>query len=396
MAAPVSAALRTALAVTLAAFAWQWLTVHANYQGQWTGLFCISGQLAERQQGMPGGYVFRHSHGYDGQFYRIVAHDPWLRTTNWRYIDAPEYRYRRILVPALAWFAAGGNRAWIDAAYIGVLLAFLFLGTFFLGLWLAREGLPAAAGAVFPWLPGTLISLDRMLPDIALYALLAALLLACRERLTPAAALALALAPLVRDLGFLAIAAAGCYFLARRRWRDALLAALCALPAAAWHAWLQRAFDAAAAAAASGPPIVPVWALVQPVYGLFLRILQPLPYPDLPPGLALAVRALDLMAWAGMGLAIGLALYGWRRWSASPAGWLVLASLALFPLASSRAFWVDSYSYPRAYTPLLGLLALEAWRGKQWWWALPLLLVLPRTLAYFASQGIGVARWLLN
>lgn len=393
------AALSAALAVTLAALAWQWLTVRANYQSQWTGLFCVGEELASSQQGLPAAYVFPQTSGYDGQFYRIAAHDPWLRTSRWRNADNPEYRYRRILVPALAWLAAGGRSEWIDAAYIGVLLVSLFVGAFFLGLWLAREGLPAAAGAVFLFLPGTLISLDRMLPDIALYALLAALLLACRDRLTPAAALTLALAPLVRDLGFLAIAAAAAYFLTLRRWRDMALAALCGLPAAAWYLWLHvtiTASDAAARAAVSAPQVVPKWALVQPVYGLILRMLQPLPYPDLGPALALATRALDLMAWAGMALAVGLAVYGWRKWSGSPGGWLILAFLALFPFASGKGFWVDSYSYPRAYTPLLGLLALEAWRRKQWWWALPLALALPRTLAYFANQGIGVVRWLLN
>jgi hypothetical protein len=403
MVAPASAtrraALSAALAVTLAALAWQWLTVHANYQGQWTGLFCIGEKFAGLQQGLPAGYVFPKSPGYDGQFYRVIAHDPWLQTASWRGADNPEYRYRRILVPALAWLAAGGRSAWIDTAYIGTLLVFLFLGTFFLGLWFAREGLPAAAGAVFLFLPGTLISLDRMLPDIALYALLAALLLACRERLTPAAALALALAPLVRDLGFLAIAAAGCYFLALRRWRDTLLAALCALPAAAWYAWLHvsiAAVDAGARGAATVPQMVPKWALIQPAYGLILRMMQPLPYPDLGPVLAFATRALDLMAWTGIALAVGLAVYGWRRWSGSLGGWLITAFLVLFPFASARGFWVDSYSYPRAYTPLLGLLALEAWRRKQWWWALPLALALPRTLVYFANQALGMVRWLLN
>lgn len=393
------AALSAALAVTLAALAWQWLTVQTNYQGQWTGLFCIGEKYADLQQGLPAGYVFRTSPGYDGQFYRAIAHDPWLRTANWRGADNPEYRYRRILVPALAWLAAGGRSGWIDTAYIGTLLVFLFLGTFFLGLWLAREGLPAAAGAVFLFLPGTLISLDRMLPDIALYALLAALLVSCRERLTPEAALALALAPLVRDLGFLAIAAACGYFLSLRRWRDTVLTALCTLPAAAWYVWLHvsiAAMDTGARGAVTVPQMVPRWALIQPVYGLILRMLQPLPYPDLGPILAFAMRALDLMAWTGMALAVGLAVYGWRRWSGTLGGWLIMAFLALFPFASARGFWVDSYSYPRAYTPLLGLLALEAWRRKQWWWALPLALALPRTLVYFANQGLGVIRWLLN
>lgn len=391
------AALLTALAVTLAAFAGQALTVHANYGGQWTGLFCVGERFDPAPLGLRPAHLFRGADGYDGQFYRIVAHDPWLAAGYWKAVDGPELRYRRILVPLLAWVAAGGRGELVDTAYIAIVLACLFLGVYFLGLYLVDQGLPPAAGAVFLLLPGTLISLDRMLPDIALYMLIAALLAVWRGRLTPWSAFVLALAPLVRDLGLLVVAAALAHLAARRRWRDAVLGTLCVLPAAAWFVWLRMAMaqTESAPSASFHAGVVPSWALRQPVYGLFMRMAKPAVYPGVAPHFELAAQALDLLAYAGMALALVLAVVAWRRWSVSLEGWLMAAFVALFPFASSRRFWEDSYSYPRAYTPLLALLALEGWRRRQWWWALPLALVVVRTVWPMGRQALNVVLWLI-
>src|SRR5574340_617734 len=89
------------LAVCLVA-GWQAATVHSNYRGNWTALFCTGSrfplppELAEEHV-----YVFPDSTGFDGQFYHLIAHDPALRRGFDRYIDAPEYRSRRTLVPLL-------------------------------------------------------------------------------------------------------------------------------------------------------------------------------------------------------------------------------------------------------------------------------------------------------
>mgnify|MGYP001445014919 CR=1 FL=1 len=249
---PRRAALLTAAAAMLAALASQCLTVYANYHGQWTALFCVGETYAGGMNGLPPAYVFSGSNGYDGQMYRVVAHDPWLKTDLWRSLDGPEHRYRRILMPALAWLLAGGRTEFIDAAYIALVLGFLGLGVYFLGLWLAREGLPAWTGAAFLLLPGVLISLDRMTPDIALYALTAALLSVWRGRLTPAAVFILAIAPLVRDLGVLLVAAAAASLALEKRWKQTGFALLCILPYAAWLFWLRGAITTAAAECPSG------------------------------------------------------------------------------------------------------------------------------------------------
>ena len=80
--------------------------MHFNYAGNWTALF-MTGDLSPTPPAeLPRTYVFPGSYGYDGQFYRYVAHLPWFRADWARYFDSPRMRYYRILVPALAWLSA--------------------------------------------------------------------------------------------------------------------------------------------------------------------------------------------------------------------------------------------------------------------------------------------------
>src|SRR5258708_4449169 len=88
-----------ALAATAAALAWQAATVHFNYGGNWTALFCIGGKSPMPPPLLSGAWIFPGSAGYDGQYYRLVAHDPWMRSGLSRFVDTPE-RYRGILLPA--------------------------------------------------------------------------------------------------------------------------------------------------------------------------------------------------------------------------------------------------------------------------------------------------------
>src|ERR1700682_5018237 len=96
-----------AAAVLAVALAWLWmsLTVHYNYQGNWTALFCIGERFPTPPilRSSEHLYVFKNSAGYDGQFYHDLAHDPFLRRGSASFIDAPRLRARRILVPLLAW-----------------------------------------------------------------------------------------------------------------------------------------------------------------------------------------------------------------------------------------------------------------------------------------------------
>ena len=152
-----------------AAAGWQALTVHANYQGNWTALFSTSQSTALPPELDRGTFRFPANTGYDGQYYRLVAHDPWLTLGYAKYSDMAALRWRRVLVPGLAWALAGGARERIDAAYIFVVLGFIGLGAYALSRWLLRQGRHPAGGLLFLFLPGTLTCIDRLTVDVALY-----------------------------------------------------------------------------------------------------------------------------------------------------------------------------------------------------------------------------------
>jgi hypothetical protein len=396
---PYRQAFLTACIVTLAAIAGLWTNVQATYGGDWTGLFCIGSRYGVKMHALPKAYNLPGSTGYDGQFYRVVAHDPFLQTQNWVAIDRAELRYRRILVPLAAWLLAAGQPALIDGAYIASVLSCLFLGVAGLSLWLARHGLPPAAGALFLFLPASLLSLDRMLPDIALITILVWLLFLWRDRLTLPVAFLLTLAPLVRDIGVLLTAAAAlALFFHHRRFIDAFLSGLTVLPAAIWTVWLHFRFTIPGGTIErlGSADAIPHWVFVQPGVGLIIRILEPMDYPNTIPLFETFTQIADLAGWLGMLLAILIVLRHARSFLHSLPGLLILLSLALFIAASPRGFWSDAYSYPRAYTPLLVLLAWEGWNRRQFWWALPLLAVTARTLYQLIPQFSLSLRWLLG
>src|ERR1700722_4966098 len=100
-----------ALLAVAAVFARQCATVHANYGGNWTALYCTGARL-----GVPAPLASEHvwqfpgSNGFDGQMYHYIAHDPLIRDAALAgHVDDPRLRYRRILVPGLAYLLAGGH-----------------------------------------------------------------------------------------------------------------------------------------------------------------------------------------------------------------------------------------------------------------------------------------------
>jgi hypothetical protein len=122
-------------------------TAAFDYGGNWTAFYRTGSHIRlppiAAQENI---YVSDASGGggYDGQYYRLIAQDPFLLRGTWSYIDSPRLRYRRILVPAIAWLAALGSPQATTYTYIAVVLFFLGLGAF----WLSRY---AAAIWHSPW-----------------------------------------------------------------------------------------------------------------------------------------------------------------------------------------------------------------------------------------------------
>ena len=66
------------VAAMVAVAGWQAATIQLNYHGDYTALFCTGASWVLPPELDKTTYRFAGSAGYDGQFYRLVAHDPWL------------------------------------------------------------------------------------------------------------------------------------------------------------------------------------------------------------------------------------------------------------------------------------------------------------------------------
>ena len=108
-----------AVLVVLLALAWQHLTVKVNYGGNWTALFCTGDAIpppaALESENI---YVFPDSYGFDGQFYHYIAHNPIPPNELTSRVELPGLRYRRVLMPLLAYALSLGNQRAVDLGYV--------------------------------------------------------------------------------------------------------------------------------------------------------------------------------------------------------------------------------------------------------------------------------------
>jgi hypothetical protein len=374
---------------------WQFLTVHYNRSGNWTALFLTGRTYEMPPQLVAGTYRFSGA-GYDGEMYRYVAHDLLMQHGYARYMDGPAPRYRRLLVPALAFLLAGGREAWIDAAYIAVIALFVFAGAYWLSRWAVLMGAHPAWALGFLLVPATLISMDRMTVDVALAAFTVAFAVYWRTGAGWKLFVTLLLACLVRETALLLVAGVSLFELLHRRLPRALLWASSALPMFAWYFFLGRIFHAKTRFGA------PVWFANKLGPGLFYHLLRPPRYP-LPPALETVARFADALTLAAILLASILAiLLVLRNRPIAPLTISGLLFAALVFALTARAYWIDVNGYARVLSPLLIWVALpaiarETRHAFPWWLALvPSIVVDLRLALQFTSQIQGVLRGLLR
>lgn len=384
-----------ALGAALAVLSWQAATVHFNYGGNWTALF-MSGEFHPVPPQLAGPtYVFKASNGYDGQFYRYVAHDPWLRADWARYYDAIRMRHDRILVPVAAWLLAAGNDQCVDRIYVGLILGWILLGTYWLARYASGEGRHPAWGLAFLLLPATLTSIDRMTVDVALAALCVAFVRYAKNQSSQRLYLVLVLAPLVRETGALLIAAQCLYDLAGKRWRRAAGFATAILPATVWYVYV---WNRAILLAAAQPErrldhasLVPRWLFRHSPIGILTKLFEPAHYP-FGPWLNHVLQATDALALCGFLALTAVAVWSLRRHPWDVEQWAVLGFVALALAASAPAFWGHVYTYARPFSPLVFLAAVRPLRNGTPWVLAPVSLLTLRVMAQMAPQAEGIMR----
>ncbi len=350
-----------------------------NYAGNWTGLF-YTGEYGR----IPASLAAERIHtipadpGYDGQFYHYIAHDPFLSSGMADYVDNPRLRWRRILVPALAWLAAAGRSRRIDPAFFAVILAFVFLGSYWLSRYCRSYGLSPGWGLTFALVPAVVVSIDRMTIDAALAALCVGFALYAEAEPSWKLYPVLALAPLARETGLLLVFAWCAFLLARKDWKRTLLYATALAPCGAWLAFL---------ASRTGPDLTS-WSSWVPLGGLLTRTLHPVQYAVTGRWLALAAVT-DYLAVLGIWLAFGFAVtvLALRTRKLTPLETTAAAFAVFLAFLAKPDIWSETYAFGRTLSPLLLLLGLSGVARRAWWRLAPLGMVLPRIALQILAQA---------
>jgi hypothetical protein len=374
------------ICVAVAFFA-QFLTVHYNYGGNWTALFCTgSNKVVPSQLASERIYTFANRAGYDGQFYHYIAHDPFFERGLSAHIDMPRTRYRRILVPGFAYLLAAGEDRYIDTAYLAVMLGFVFLGAYWLGRYFVLSHHHPAWSLSFGLVPAVVISLDRLTVDLALAALCVGFAYYTQRARGWQLYLVLVAASLVRETGLLLPAACTLSCLWQRQWRNAILAVTAVLPAFAWYFFVSQ----------NTPAVTSNYISPVPLSGYVARLLHPTAYAE-GPAIYWIATVLDYLALLSVPVAFALAFYLFKRRPFGPVetAMVLFALLGIF-VGGSEGVWTEVYSFGRSLGPLPLLAALHGVSSGSWELALPMLATLPRIGFPIGSQLVGILRGLLG
>jgi hypothetical protein len=377
-----------ALAVA-AAFLWQWMIATGYFGGNWNGFFYAGDAFVQTPPvKAENSFVFKNSYGFDGQLYHASAHDPLDLHGTDRYMDLPRLRYGRILIPGLSYMLGLGRLFWVDWAYRFLELAFLFLGVACAAAYLEMQGRSCWWAIGFLAVPGVFISIERMLADLPLAALIVAALLAFERKKHFLCWLALSAACLDRDTGVVAVAALAAASLWEKRPREAALWVSAVAPYLAWSLYLRFAIPK--------PDVLPL-GLSYPLASVFwaLRHLQPYPFA---PVRVHELHVLDTIAILGGLLAFAGGIWMWLR-EKNALAWMACAYACFGVLASSSTVisdFRDVYIFARHNSPLLLVLLLQSVRARNFLPALPMALILPRAVLPIALMSAVAVRHIIG
>jgi hypothetical protein len=337
------------------------LTVYVlAFAGDVSCLVCADRDLVGRWPYEAVGVGF-DAHGFDGQYYYVLARDPWHCRK--AFLDVPAYRHARILYPALAWLLSGGDPKrllWVLPA----INLFAIAGLAWLGVRLAvRYGRSPWWGFLLPWAVNAGMAALRDLTD-PLATLTAAGLLAAWLLRWPAWSLAAwaAAAVLSREQNAVVVLIVLLEALSDRRRRAAAGLAGALLVWAGWLVTLRASYGTwPFLSVNTGPPLA----------GLWYRLTHPAGVVSGPRAAAVHVLLL-LHLLLQMGLSLALPFFRAGRAAALVAG----AGAALAGVAGA-SIYENGWSYPRVFVWMpLGLWVWGIQSGRRW----PVLALAPAVL----------------
>lgn len=305
--------------------------------------------------------------GYDGQFFLMLAQDPFLRGRESAGLDLPRYRANRILWPLLAWATGFGDPVWRMYGLFLWNAVFVAVGAWALAHWAVDYHRSPLWGLLYPLHIGVLVCLWRMLGDVAATSLLLLTVLALARGYERTSAACLALALLARETALVAAVVLIGHALVRRNPRTTLLYLSAVGIAGMWWGYVWHVSAGSHAPGGAGGIFGPPFAGIAQGAGVFLGEDKPL---------VKKLKDVFVMGTyvAGMvhGIAIGAAA-ALRRSGERPQVALMCTAYSLLGISLSYAVWQELWSYSRVLLPALALgwmaavqVGVEPWRGASW------------------------------
>ena len=343
------------LLLTAASYLFVIQTYAIRFNGNLTGFACFGDYFPA--PGIVDGsfFVLQNSDGYDGQFYYLMARDPFMAGPVPELLDAPGYRYQRILYPWLAALFSLGQKKLLPLSLLAVNVASVLLGGLFVILVARRYGASPWVGLAYGLLCGLQLGVLRDLAEPLAAGLMVGGVYFFLERKPLLSALFLAGAMLAKEITILVTAtlALQALFLDRDR-RMFVHLCLSVLPLALWGLAIYLALGEVAYIAGGkniGPPFVALGGYVRDL----LRGAKG--WRDTVYGLVFVF----ITGWT-MVLAWGEVL---RRRDALSLPFIVWAT---FPLFLTAKVWVEPWSYGRVIVVLSVFLVLNyAKTGSRWY-----------------------------
>jgi len=324
--------------------------------------------------------------GYDGQFYAVLATDPFLlRPGAERFFDAPAYRASRAGLPLPAWALGFGDDTRAILSYqllcwtIGALL------TWAVARWLEDRGASAWWAALLVFQGGIVSSMYSSLPDAAAAALMVvALWLHARGTFRPSLGV-MAWACLVKETTLIAAAAVGlAEWRAGRRGRAVLSVTIPSGLVFAWRVWVLSRLGTGNVRVTGNNFGIPFAWLPEKLASAL----------DIQEGIALVGLALLLFAAGALSLAL----------RPEDTAVVALAGFALLAVFLNHFVYGPSWwNYTRVLMPLPALAVLAGVRGPPWrrWlgglatlpWAVVGGMMLPRLAIGCGAATLAMAAW---
>lgn len=331
-----------------------------RFDRNYTGFACM-GDRHPAPGFIPGdAFVLKDSDGYDGQFFYLICHDPLLITTAHQFIDAPSYRYQRILYPLLSKLLALGRPELFPYTLVAVNILAILGGSFFIYLFIQKSGLNPWLTLFYPFFGGFLLCTLRDLAEpVALCFLTAAFHYSEKQKpffLT----LSLALMLLSREFFILFIP----FFLLDALWfrpslKQFASIILSLIPWLLWEYYIYYRLGVSPFSAGTGNFSFPLQGFLQTTVPLFQ---EPGSFPEK------IYRLITVFSILASVFVSGFALWKKRELLS-----FCFAVCTLLPFFLSGFVWIEFWSYGRVLLPLHLMALLTAIRHKTFFFWIPLI-----------------------